>query len=337
MHISRRRLWIVSELSFIRSGGRLVAIGPKPHGEVKMDFGDDAYGVFDEEGHLLEKLEFWRVMSYYYPGAFYHFRGKAYRVECVDVDRKVISVHSADNTWRTDPIGWENIEVLGVTAEKSVGDIKLMKGKVRVDKVLVGYSDGGGWHIYNGALRRIFETSAVWFELPPVNLALLDQEIWNTHIPVGDDAEVSLSELWAGALHALEHLLINVAPVVVAASPTDLGGYSIPSPVRRKLEGVKFARRICLSDAKDEIFTSAVEGWEDTSKIYIYDGHPDGIGIIDRLFDNAELWFKAGWTRVSSCRCRRGCPACIMSPQCGNGNRPLNKLGAKILLETFVV
>ncbi len=326
-----------SELSFIRSGGRLVAVGPKPHGEVKMDFGDDVYGVFDEHGRLLEKLEFWRVMSYYYPGAFYHFRGKAYRVKCVDMDRRMVSVESADNTWRTDPIGWENIEVLRVNEEKKLGDLRLVKGRVRVDKVLVGYSDGEGWHIYRGALRRIFETSAVWFDLPPVNLSVLDDRVWTEHISVGDDVEVTISEIWAGALHALEHLLINVAPVVVAAAPSDLGGYSIPSPVKRKLEGMRFARRVCLEDVRDEIFTPTVEGWEETSKIYIYDGHPDGIGIIDRLFDAAEQWFKAAWIRVSSCRCSKGCPACIMSPQCGNGNRPLNKVGARLLLETFVL
>ena len=69
----------------------------------------------------------------------------------------------------------------------------------------------------------------------------------------------------------------------------------------------------------------------------IYDGYPGGAGI-------AELGFAAGRRpprghprggRALPVR-RGGCPSCVQSPKCGNGNEPLDKAGAVALLRVVL-
>ena len=66
--------------------------------------------------------------------------------------------------------------------------------------------------------------------------------------------------------------------------------------------------------------------------IMVYDGHPGGAGFAERAFDAFGEWLAATRAAIASCRCERGCPACVQSPKCGNGNDPLDKAGAVALL-----
>ena len=106
-------------------------------------------------------------------------------------------------------------------------------------------------------------------------------------------------EVQLGALHAAEHSQIAVLPLLAMCDRWDIGGLS-----------------------------TNVHFQTGRPTIFIYDGHPGGVGIAERGFERfAELVGNA-LRLVSECPCASGCPSCVQSPKCGNLNEPLHKAGA---------
>jgi DEAD/DEAH box helicase domain-containing protein len=68
----------------------------------------------------------------------------------------------------------------------------------------------------------------------------------------------------------------------------------------------------------------------------VYDGHDGGAGFAERGYRAAAEWLRATAEAIRSCECQAGCPSCIQSPKCGNGNEPLSKNGAVLLLECLL-
>jgi DEAD/DEAH box helicase domain-containing protein len=62
--------------------------------------------------------------------------------------------------------------------------------------------------------------------------------------------------------------------------------------------------------------------------VFVYDGYPGGAGFAERGFRRASTWLGATAAAIEACECPRGCPSCVQSPKCGNGNDPLDKAGA---------
>ena len=70
--------------------------------------------------------------------------------------------------------------------------------------------------------------------------------------------------------------------------------------------------------------------------IVVYDGHPGGAGFADRGFSSAREWLTMTLAAIDDCGCTAGCPSCVQSPKCGNGNNPLDKDGARRLLAALL-
>ena len=102
-----------------------------------------------------------------------------------------------------------------------------------------------------------------------------------------------------GALHASEHSQIAVLPLLAMCDRWDIGGLS--TNLHPQTGG---------------------------ATIFIYDGHPGGIGITRRGYLAFEALVDDAHRLVSECPCAKGCPSCVQSPKCGNLNEPLSKAGA---------
>ena len=70
--------------------------------------------------------------------------------------------------------------------------------------------------------------------------------------------------------------------------------------------------------------------------IFIYDGHPGGVGITRLGFELFDVLVEDALRLISECPCEAGCPSCVQSPKCGNLNEPLHKAGALELMERMI-
>jgi DEAD/DEAH box helicase domain-containing protein len=109
-----------------------------------------------------------------------------------------------------------------------------------------------------------------------------------------------------GSLHATEHGQIAVLPLIAMCDRWDIGGLS-----------------------------TNVHFQTGRATIFIYDGHPGGVGITLRGYEQFERLLGDAERLIDECPCESGCPSCVQSPKCGNLNEPLHKAGALELMRTM--
>ena len=111
----------------------------------------------------------------------------------------------------------------------------------------------------------------------------------------------------AGALHAAEHAGIGLLPLFAMCDRWDIGGVS-----------------------------TALHPDTGQLTVFVYDGHPGGAGFAERGHAAAIDWLTATRDAIAACECLDGCPSCVQSPKCGNGNNPLHKAAAVRVLDTVL-
>jgi DEAD/DEAH box helicase domain-containing protein len=88
---------------------------------------------------------------------------------------------------------------------------------------------------------------------------------------------------------------------------------------------------IALCDRMDVLGTSFANHLDTGGPtVFLYDAYPGGVGLSQAAFRGFGDLALAAREAIDSCRCADGCPACIVSPQCGLGNEPLDKRAAAV-------
>ncbi|MGW3516990.1 DEAD/DEAH box helicase [Streptomyces hydrogenans] len=226
-------------------------------------------------------------------GAVHLHQGRTYLVRKLDLEDSVALVEEAVPPYSTTARDTTSIRVLETDTEIPWGAGRLCYGSVEVTNQVVSF------------LRRRLITGEVLGEtkldLPPRTLRT--RAVWWTVTEDQLDAARITPEILGGALHAAEHASIGMLPLFATCDRWDIGGVSVPLHPDTLLPTV-----------------------------FVYDGHPGGAGFAERAFHTARAWLTATREAIASCECEAGCPSCIQSPKCGNGNDPLHKRGAVRLL-----
>jgi DEAD/DEAH box helicase domain-containing protein len=248
-------------------------------------------------GALIGDVDASRAYRTVHTGAVYLHQGQTYRIRDLDLGQATAVAEPYSGDEYTQPRTDTDIVVLEPRESVTWGRCRMHLGRVEVTNQVLAYER-----------RRIFTDESlgvVELDLPKVQL--VTQALWLT-IPNDVLAEAGLRPHHVpGAAHAAEHAAIGLLPLFAMCDRWDIGGLSTP--------------------------------WHpdtDQATIFIYDGYPGGAGIAERGFRSDDQHLRATLAAVAACACAAGCPSCVQSPKCGNGNEPLDKARAIDLLEAVL-
>ncbi|KQB84484.1 DEAD/DEAH box helicase [Corynebacterium oculi] len=250
------------------------------------------------DGRLLGTIDATRAPAQVHPGAIYLHQGESYIVDALDLDDAVALVRPTEVDYTTFARSTTAVRVLGdaLPPRPLVPGVHLRSIDVEVSRQVIGY-----------VVRRPDGTLMDTVALDMPTHTLRTRAVAYTLTPDFLEGIGLPPAQWPGALHAAEHAAIGMLPLLATCDRWDIGGLS-------------------TTDHPDTALPT----------VFVYDGHPGGAGFADCGFKHFPTWIKATHDAVRSCACEEGCPSCVQSPKCGNGNQPLSKAGAVRLLETLV-
>ncbi|MCO1578933.1 DEAD/DEAH box helicase [Crossiella sp. SN42] len=315
-----------------------------PHSEVDIrgSGGDKISVVEADSGRLLGTVDPDSACAVVHPGALYLHQGQSYVVDELDLDNHLALVHAESPDWTTMASTTVDIRVVrtleqhhfpapanasvpagrttaatastgvtgasasaqpGLTASSAAAasGVRVCLGEVEVTAQVVGYlrRRPSGEVIDRVPLdlpAQSLSTRAVWYTV--------SDELLRSSAPGGaglDPARIP------GALHAAEHAAIGLLPLFATCDRWDIGGVS-----------------------------TALHADTGEATVFVHDGHPGGAGFADRGFAAVVPWLIATREAIAACECPAGCPSCVQSPKCGNGNEPLDKAGAVAVLDAVL-
>ena len=71
-------------------------------------------------------------------------------------------------------------------------------------------------------------------------------------------------------------------------------------------------------------------------RLILYDAHPGGIGVCKRVLPLLADLVEYGYELASSCKCKTGCPSCVLDVRCAEYNDVVDKKGAIFILKVVL-
>jgi DEAD/DEAH box helicase domain-containing protein len=268
----------------------------RPQRDVSLRSIGSTYTIVDDGGKVIGSIDGVRAFHETHQGAIYLHRGQQYLVRELSIESRKAVVEPVEVDYYTEVRGEKETEIMEQIEDRSAGAMAAGLGRLRVTERLTGYEK-----------RRLFGRDRLGLfdlSLPPLTFETVG--LWILVPDALRDEVLARQGHFMGGIHAAEHAMISLFPLLAICDRGDIGGISYP--------------------LHPQVGQSA---------IFIYDGYPGGVGLAARGFRSLPDLLERTAALLQSCRCETGCPSCVQSPRCGNGNNPLDKAAALLILETL--
>ena len=256
--------------------------------------------VDTSDGRLLGTVDQSRAISQVFPGAVYLHQGVSFVIDELDLDEGIALAHPDEPEYSTHARSTTDIRIVGGPDDGELVNYSPGLWVASVDVEVTTRVTGFDVRLSDGSV-----IDHVFLGLP--EQSLVTRAVAYTIDPLALDAMGIGAADVPGTLHAAEHAAIGLLPLLATCDRWDIGGVS-----------------------------TALHPDTELPTVFVYDGHPGGAGFADEGFRRFPEWIEATFEAVRSCECESGCPSCVQSPKCGNGNNPLDKAGAIALLGAMV-
>jgi DEAD/DEAH box helicase domain-containing protein len=265
-----------------------------PHREVSLRGTGRTIPIFLEKTRQsLGEIDRYRAFFDTHDGAVYLHQGKSYIVTRFDHEKGSVEVIPKEVNYYTRARSSKSTRIMEILDSRIVKSTRVGFGRLRITEQVTGYD------------RKLVATGRS-IGMVPLDLPALTFDTQGLWIQVPDEVRDRIESdrmHFMGGIHAMEHAAIGILPLLVMTDRNDLGGISIPF--------------------HDQVQTAAV---------FVYDAVPGGLGLCRRAFEQAGRFLNTTLETITSCPCNTGCPACVHSPKCGSGNRPIDKHAALQIL-----
>jgi DEAD/DEAH box helicase domain-containing protein len=281
-------------------GDRLVSYRRRPQREVSPRSAGPPFVILEDgTGRLLGTIDGMRVWHECHPGAIYLHAGQSYRIEALDADHRRVIAQAARVDYYTVVLGEKETKILERSLERKLPESGVPVGFGRLEVTV---------RIREYQKKRLFDGEPISthpLEVPPLTYETTG--LWMA-IPEALPVLFAADALhFMGGIHAAEHAAIGLFPLLAIADRGDVGGISYT--LHPQVGG---------------------------PAIFLYDGVPGGAGLAERAYHELESLLTRTRELIAACPCEDGCPACIQSPRCGNGNKPLDKAAAVRVLRVLL-
>jgi DEAD/DEAH box helicase domain-containing protein len=286
------------ELLQSRDGLEFFSKARQPHRGVALRGTGSTVAILDmDNGERIGTVDRFRAVLETHPGAVYLHRGVTYVIADLDLESGLARARRAKVTYYTRVRHEKSTEIIRVDRSRPVFGAMVHLGQLRVTDQVTGYD--------RITVRGGKNLGTVPLDMEP--LVFGTQGVWIA-IPeaVRRTVEGEMAH-FMGGIHALEHAAIGMMPLLVMTDRNDLGGISIP-----------FHPQVGMA------------------AVFIYDGLPGGCGLAGQAYAAYETLLERTVGVIRDCACENGCPACVHSPKCGSGNRPIAKNAALRVLDEIM-